>query len=124
MVVVTVTVHPNGLSPAQAAKAWYLRKKEKWKWCDIQTEVVNLNGGEPSEHCLRLAEKRMGKKGKSATLQTFRAHLAAQLGVAPSDVVLSVASGSIQISYEVRLSSAAAGTPFTSTPFPAVTIAR
>ena len=66
MVVINVTLHPRGLSPEQSAKAWYLRVKEKWKWCDIQKEVVNLKGKPPSETWLRLAVLRMMRKGQAA----------------------------------------------------------
>ena len=61
-----MTVHPRGLSPEQAAKAWFLRVKQKYKWSQIAKEVVNLEGQQPSENCLRLAVQRLGKKGKSA----------------------------------------------------------
>ena len=32
MVKVTVTVHPKGLGPKEAAKAWYLRTQQKQQW--------------------------------------------------------------------------------------------
>ena len=70
MVKISVTLHPSGLAPDQAAKAWYLRIKEKSRWNKIQEEVVNLQGGEPSETCLRLAVNRVQQKGKSATLKS------------------------------------------------------
>ena len=59
MVLHTMTVHPRGILPAQAAKAWYLRVKAKKKWREIQEEVVNAAGGTPSEHALENAVARM-----------------------------------------------------------------
>ena len=50
MVLHTMTVHPRGILPAQAAKAWYLRVKAKKKWREIKAEVVNAAGGTPSMH--------------------------------------------------------------------------
>ena len=44
MVLHTMTVHPRGLLPAHAAKAWYLRVKAKKKWREIQEELVNAAG--------------------------------------------------------------------------------
>ena len=35
MVIVKVSVHPQGLGPTEAAKAWYMRVVEKMKWTDI-----------------------------------------------------------------------------------------
>lgn len=66
MVVISVTLHPSGLSPAEAAKAWYLRVKQRWKWCDILDEVVNVKGEPTSEFCVRLAVKRLQNKGRAA----------------------------------------------------------
>ena len=59
MVLHTMTVHPRGILPAQAAKAWYLRVKAKKKWREIKAEVVNAAGGTPSKHALENAVARM-----------------------------------------------------------------
>ncbi len=59
MVLHTMTVHPRGILPAQAAKAWHLRVKAKKKWREIQEEVVSAAGGTPSEHALENAVARM-----------------------------------------------------------------
>ena len=80
MVVIKVTLHPKGLSPDQAAKAWYLRVVQKKKWWQIQEKVKNLQGGEPSENCLRLAVRRMQKKGKAAVPQNNYANCGRRYG--------------------------------------------
>ena len=59
MVVLSLTCHPRGLPPEQTARAWSLRAKQKYRWSQIQEEVVNLQGEQPSETCLRIAVLRM-----------------------------------------------------------------
>ena len=71
MVVVTVTVHPQGLGPQEAAKAWYFRVKEKMKWNDIKKKVKNLQGKTPkSEHCVKNAVQRVTAAGKKGVAKT------------------------------------------------------
>ena len=66
MVLHTMTVHPRGILPAHAAKAWYLRVKAKKKWREIQGPRAEVPGrrspgwGVPGEEakvldCLPLA---------------------------------------------------------------------
>ena len=68
---VEIVVHPQGLHPAEAAKAWYMRVVQKMKWADIQKKVRNVQGKPPqSEHCVENAVKRViaaGKKGVAKT---------------------------------------------------------
>ena len=66
MVVICVALHPSGLPPEQAAKASFLRVKQKPKWWQIKKVVKNLKGQVPSENCLRLAVCGMERKGKAA----------------------------------------------------------
>ena len=40
MVLVRVSMHPQGLAPAEAAKAWYLRTQAKQPWSEIQRSVL------------------------------------------------------------------------------------
>ena len=61
MAVLKLTVHPRGLSPDMAAKAWFLRVKQHYAWSAIAQEVVNVQGEAPSLRCLRLAVARMSK---------------------------------------------------------------
>ena len=60
MVKVEVVVHPQGLGPTEAAKAWYMRVVEKMKWTDIQKKVKTVQGKTPqSEHCVKNAVQRV-----------------------------------------------------------------
>ena len=71
MVKVEVVVHPQGLGPIEAAKAWYMRKVEKMKWTDIQKKVKNVQGKIPqSEHCVKNAVQRVTAAGKKGVAKT------------------------------------------------------
>ena len=48
MPTVHVTVHPRGLYPTQAARAWQLRVEEGMVIRDVCDEVVNMLGAKPS----------------------------------------------------------------------------
>ena len=39
------TVHPKGLTPFEAAKAWYLRVVQKLPWCAVKEQVRTAEGG-------------------------------------------------------------------------------
>ena len=66
-----MTVHPQGLGPQEAAKAWYFRVKEKMKWNDIKKKVKNLQGKTPkSEHCVKNAMQRVTAAGKKGVAKT------------------------------------------------------
>ena len=43
----TVTLHPKGLDPFQAVKAWLLRKKLKQLWRDVRKQVRTVSGNLP-----------------------------------------------------------------------------
>ena len=71
MVKVVVFVHPQGLGPTEAAKAWYMRVVEKMKWTDIQKKVKNVQGKTPqSEHCVKNAVQRVTAAGKKGVAKT------------------------------------------------------
>ena len=71
MVKVAVVVHPQGLGPTEAAKAWYMRVVEKMKWTDIQKKVKNVQGKTPlSEHCVKNAVQRQTAAGKKGVAKT------------------------------------------------------
>ena len=48
MPVASVTIHPRGLNPLQAAKAWYLHKEEGLPLPAVRLEVTNALGCTPS----------------------------------------------------------------------------
>ena len=53
MVRISMSVHPAGLSPIEAAKAWYLRDEQHWKWGDIQTALKKPTGEMPGLKAVR-----------------------------------------------------------------------
>ena len=56
---VHTSVHPNGLDPFQAAKAWMLRTKLKLAWKEVCGQVLTAHGGRPGKRALELAVKRI-----------------------------------------------------------------
>ena len=70
MVLCSVTVHPNGLSLQEAAKAWYLRVHEKKKWIDIKPMVHNLQGKTPSLKAIRNSVALMTRSAPGGVPQT------------------------------------------------------
>ena len=59
MVILRVSMHPAGLAPAEAAKAWYLRTQAKMSWSGIKEAVRNAKGKTPSVCACRKAVARM-----------------------------------------------------------------
>ena len=53
MVRISMSVHPAGLSPIEAAKAWYLRDEQHWKWGDIQAALKKPTGEMPGLKAVR-----------------------------------------------------------------------
>ena len=48
MPTVQVTLHPRGLHPIAAARAWHLSREEGMPIRDVCAEVVNMSGNTPS----------------------------------------------------------------------------
>ena len=63
-------MHPRGLAPGEAAKAWFLLVKQKHKWADIAKEIVNLQGERPSKFCMQAAVKRLRQRGQAMHVKT------------------------------------------------------
>ena len=64
MVKMTIVVHPRGLGPKEAGKAWYLRKQQKMKWKNIWKVVKTMEGKRPeSYHAVRNAVARVHTAG-------------------------------------------------------------
>ena len=81
MVKVTVTVHPKGLGPKEAAKAWYMRTKQRMKWGDIRKKVKTLQGRPPdSEHAVMNAVQRMVEAGRTGLAETHYANCGRRYG--------------------------------------------
>ena len=49
----TLTLHPHGLDPKQAAKAGYLRVKCKEPWEKVRLQTRTVRGDLPGKHTLR-----------------------------------------------------------------------
>ena len=50
-----VRLHPKGLDPFQASKAWLLQKKLKQSWRDVRKQVRAVSGNLPGQRALRNA---------------------------------------------------------------------
>ena len=61
----SITLHPKGLAPLEAAKAWYLRKKGKESWLEIKKKVKTVQGKRPGQRALENAVRRQGKLKKA-----------------------------------------------------------
>ena len=48
MVKVVVSIHPPGLHPVEAVKAWHLHKEQGMSLTKVQAEVKNIQGEKPS----------------------------------------------------------------------------
>lgn len=61
MVLVTTSVHPNGLHPLMQIKAWHMHEEEGMSLDQVCKEVPNMQGGEPSLKCVWSAAKRVAE---------------------------------------------------------------
>ena len=59
---VEVTVHPQGLHPLVAARAYQLRTEDDMAWGDIAGEIVNMDGVRPSLKSVRNAVARVAEQ--------------------------------------------------------------
>ena len=87
MVQVKVSVHPDGLGPTEAAKAWYMRVVQKMKWSAIQKKVKNVKGKTPSsDHCVRNAVQRQIAAGKKGVAKTNYKNCGPKKALTPEEV--------------------------------------
>ena len=61
----TMTLHPNGLSPLESAKAWYLRVEGKKPWSAVRKKVKTVAGKRPGRRALENAVKRQGQLART-----------------------------------------------------------
>ena len=73
------TLHPKGLNPFQAAKAWHLRKKLKQSWHKIRSQLRTVNGSRPGQDAAEDAVARVEAQRHTAHFRKFGA---AKLGYA------------------------------------------
>ena len=59
MVKLTVSLHPKGLPPLQAMKAWVLRAEEGLSWPEIQERTTNVLGEAAGDKAVREAVARI-----------------------------------------------------------------
>ena len=57
-------MHPQGLAPQEAAKAWYMRVKAKYTWPRVQAECKTIQGKPARDKAVRDAVARVRKAGK------------------------------------------------------------
>lgn len=65
MVKIEVVLHPRGLHPTEAARAYNMRFRDHMVWKDIAADTVNLQGDTPSVKCVRLAVARVHAQRKA-----------------------------------------------------------
>jgi hypothetical protein len=61
----TMTLPPNGLSPLESAKAWYLRVEGKKPWSAVRKKVKTVAGKRPGQRALENAVKRQGQLART-----------------------------------------------------------
>lgn len=65
----SVSLHPKGLSPFEAAKAWHLREVEKLPWLAVRKQVRTLDGGQPRRYAVVDAVKRISAQRHTAAFR-------------------------------------------------------
>ena len=63
------SVHPNGLNPFQAAKAWHLRKVQRLPWKAVREQVRTVSGGHPQRYAVVRAVRRIDDQHNSAAFR-------------------------------------------------------
>ena len=87
MVRVEVVVHPQGLGPTEAAKAWYMRVVQKMKFEDIRKKVKNAQGKTPqSKHCVENAVQRVTAAGKKGVAKTNYKNCGRKKALTPEEI--------------------------------------
>ena len=71
MVMVSVSCHPKGLHPLQAAKAWHMVREEGMPLRDVCQEVVNMQGGDAGLKAVWDAVKRIDQQHAMAMLDSI-----------------------------------------------------
>ena len=65
-----VVIHPDGLSPWESVKAWYLHSGDGYSLTEVAAEVVNTKGKEPGLKAVRNALKRAAASHGAAEVET------------------------------------------------------
>ena len=70
MPVVSVTVHPRGLHPLEAARAYHLHEEEGLSLDSVRDEVRNMEGNRPSKKAVWTAVRQVKALEGNAVPQT------------------------------------------------------
>ena len=65
----TIVVHPRGLDPFQAAKAWQLRKVMGLPWKKVQAQLSTVDGGRPGPRGMLAAVRRIDAQRHTAAFR-------------------------------------------------------
>ena len=65
----SVALHPKGLSPFEAAKAWHLRQAQKLPWRSVREQVRTVSGGRPNRYALERAVRRIQAQRHTAAFR-------------------------------------------------------
>ena len=82
---VALSVHPKGLGPRQAAKAWFLRVKKKAPWSKVRSQTRTVAGKRPGIRALELAVRRMQDKPDAEFVRTKYANCGRKKGLSAED---------------------------------------
>ena len=66
VMLVQFSVHPKGLGPFQAAKAWHLRKVQRLSWKAVREQVRTASGERPQRWALVSAVRRIDDQHDTA----------------------------------------------------------
>ena len=62
-------LHPKGLDPFQAAKAWHLRMKQGMSWLQVRAQVHTVAGARPGQRAVEDAVTRVAAQRHSVEFQ-------------------------------------------------------
>ena len=62
-------VHPKGLDPFQAAKAWHLRMRDGLTWKEVRAEVRTISGEHPGQDAVEDAVGRVQAQRQTRDFQ-------------------------------------------------------
>ena len=64
-----MALHPKGLTPFEAAKAWHLRQVQKLPWRTVREQVRAVNGDRPNRYALERAVRRIQTQRHTAAFR-------------------------------------------------------
>ena len=64
-----MALHPKGLTPFEAAKAWHLREVQKLPWHAVRDQVRSISGERPKRHALSHAVRRIQTQRHTAAFR-------------------------------------------------------